>query len=132
MKNIQKKPTQKLGNKEIEAGILNNLGGVYYMQGKYKDALEIFQQAFELVGYGQSDLQKQTRNTSFINMAYAYSELENYKKAFEYQDKFFSLNSFLLKISLIQTILSSLCKSSNEITLLIKNFVFIISFTLLY
>jgi len=86
---------KKLGNKEIEAGILNNLGGVYYMQGKYKDALEIFQQAFELVGYGQSDLQKQTRNTSFINMAYAYSELENYKKAFEYQDKFFSLNDSL-------------------------------------
>lgn len=84
-----------LGNKDIEAGILNNLGGVYYMQGNYKNALEMFEQAFNLVGYGQSDLQKQTRNTSFINMAYAYSGLKNYKKAFEYQDKFFSLNDSL-------------------------------------
>ena len=86
---------QILGNKEIEAGILNNLGGVYYMQGKYKEALNVFQQAFNLVGYGQEDLQKQTRSSSYINMAYAYSGLNNYKKAFEYQDKFFSLNDSL-------------------------------------
>ena len=86
---------QILGNKEIEAGILNNLGGVYYMQGKFKEALKVFQQAFDLVGYGQEDLQKQTRRSSYINMAYAYSGLNNYKKAFEYQDKFFSLNDSL-------------------------------------
>lgn len=84
-----------LGNKEIEAGILNNIGGVYYMQEKYNDALNSFQNAFDLVGYGQSDLEKQTRNSSFINIAYAYSALENYEKAFEYQDKFFSLNDSL-------------------------------------
>jgi len=84
-----------LGNKEIEAGILNNLGSVYYMQGNYNDALSVFQEAFDLVGYGQSDLQKQTRSTSFINMAYAYSGLENYEMAFEFQDKFFSLNDSL-------------------------------------
>ncbi len=84
-----------LGNKEIEAGILNNLGGVYYMQEKYNDALNSFQQAFELVGYGQSDLEKQTRNSSYINIAYAYSALDNFEKAFEYQDKFFSLNDSL-------------------------------------
>jgi signal transduction histidine kinase len=86
---------QILGNKDIEAGILNNLGSVYYMQGKYKDALNVFQQAFNLVGFGQEDLQKQTRSRSYINMAYAYSGLKNYKKAFEYQDKFFSLNDSL-------------------------------------
>ncbi|UMB53655.1 tetratricopeptide repeat protein [Lutibacter sp. A64] len=81
-----------LGNKDIEAGILNNLGSVYYMQEKYKEALDVFQQAFDLVGFGQGDIQKQTRRSSYINMAYAYSGLKNYKKAFEYQDKFFSLN----------------------------------------
>ncbi|GGK40815.1 MULTISPECIES: tetratricopeptide repeat-containing sensor histidine kinase [Flavobacteriaceae] len=86
---------QILGNKEIEAGILNNLGGVYYMQGKFTEALDVFQQAFNLVGYGQEDLQKQTRSRSYINMAYAYSGLNNFKKAFEYQDKFFSLNDSL-------------------------------------
>ena len=86
---------QILGNKEIEAGILNNLGGVYYMQGKFEEALSVFQQAFDLVGFGQEDLQKQTRRSSYINTAYAYSGLNNYKKAFEYQDKFFSLNDSL-------------------------------------
>jgi len=86
---------QILGNKDIEAGILNNLGGIYYMQGKFKEALNVFQQAFDLVGFGQEDLQKQTRSRSYINMAYAYSGLANYKKAFEYQDKFFSLNDSL-------------------------------------
>lgn len=86
-----------LGNKDIEAGILNNIGSVYYMQGKYTNALETFQKAFDLVGFGQEDLQKQTRNKSYINMAYAYSELKDYKKAFEYQDKYFSLNDSLQK-----------------------------------
>ena len=86
---------QVLGNKEIEAGILNNLGGVYYMQGKYKEALKVFQNAFDLVGFGQEALQKQTRSSSYINMAYAYSGLNNFKKAFEYQDKYFSLNDSL-------------------------------------
>ena len=86
---------QILGNKNIEAGILNNLGGVYYMQEKYKEALNVFQKAFDLVGYGQEDIQKQTRRSSYINMAYAYGGLNNYKKAFEYQDKFFSLNDSL-------------------------------------
>ena len=65
------------------------------MQGKYKEALNVFQQAFDLVGFGQEDLQKKTRNSSYINIAYAYSGLKNYKKAFEYQDKFFSLNDSL-------------------------------------
>lgn len=86
---------QILGNKNIEAGILNNLGGVYYMQEKYKEALNVFQKAFDLVGYGEEDIQKQTRRSSYINMAYAYGGLNNYKKAFEYQDKFFSLNDSL-------------------------------------
>ncbi len=85
----------KLGNKEIEAGILNNLGSIYYMQGKYKEALQAFKKSLSIVGYGQEDLQKQARSSSFINMAYAYSGLKNYKKAFEYQDKFFSLNDSL-------------------------------------
>lgn len=81
-----------LGNIEIEAGILNNLGGIYYMKGEFNEALNVFQEALDLVGYSQSDLQKKTRSTSFINMAYAYSELGNYKKAFELQDRYFSLN----------------------------------------
>jgi len=85
----------KLGNKEIEAGILNNLGSIYYMQGKYKEALQAFKKSLSIVGFGQEELQKQTRNSSFINMAYAYSALKNYKKAFEYQDKYFSLNDSL-------------------------------------
>lgn len=86
---------KELGNKEIEAGILNNLGGIYFMQGNYKDALVVFEEAFNLVGYGQSDIQKQARSTSYINMAYAYSGLGNFEKAFEYQDKYFSLNDSL-------------------------------------
>ena len=81
-----------LGNIEIEAGILNNLGGIYYMKGEFNEALNVFQEALDLVGYSQSDLQKKTRSTSFINLAYAYSELGNYKKAFELQDRYFSLN----------------------------------------
>lgn len=84
-----------LGNKEIEAGILNNLGGIYYMKGEFNEALNVFQKALDLVDYGQSELQKKTRSTSFINMAYAYSELGNYKKAFELQDNYFSLNDSL-------------------------------------
>lgn len=86
---------QILGNLEIEAGILNNLGGIYYMQGNYSKALENFQAALNIVGYGQEDLQKQTRNSAYINMAYAYSGMGNYKKAFEFQDRFFSLNDSL-------------------------------------
>ncbi len=84
-----------IGNRDIEAGILNNLGGIYYMQGKYKNALEIFQKALSIVEYGQEELQKQTRNTAYINIAYAYSGLNNFEKAFEYQDKYFSLNDSL-------------------------------------
>lgn len=84
-----------LGNKEIEAGILNNLGGIYYMTGSYNDALTTFEKALSLVGFGQEELQKKTRSTSYINMAYAYSGLNNFEKAFEYQDKFFSLNDSL-------------------------------------
>lgn len=82
----------ELGNAEIEAGILNNLGGIYFMQGNFKDALIVFEEAFNLVGYGQSDLQKQARSTSFINRAYAYSGLGDFEKAFEFQDRYFSLN----------------------------------------
>ena len=84
-----------IGNKEIEAGILNNLGGIYYMTGNYNEALKTFQSALSLVGFGQEELQKKTRNTSYINIAYAYSGLKNFEKAFEYQDKYFSLNDSL-------------------------------------
>lgn len=84
-----------LGNKDIEAGILNNLGGIYYMQGNYKMALEKFQEALVIVGYGQSDLQKQTRNSTYINLSYAYSGLGDYKRAYEFQDRYFSLNDSL-------------------------------------
>lgn len=86
-----------LGNKDIEAGILNNLGSIYYMQGNYKEALETFQKALKIVGFGQEKLQKNTRNSSYINIAYAYSGLKKYKQAFEYQDKYFSLNDSLMQ-----------------------------------
>lgn len=79
---------KKLGNTQIEAGILNNLGSIYYMQGKYKEALEMFQKVLALVGNGKEELDKKTRRSAFINIAYAYSGLKNYKKAFEYQDKY--------------------------------------------
>lgn len=84
-----------LGNTEIEAGILNNLGGIYYMTGNYKEALKTFESALSLVGFGQEELQKKTRSTSYINIAYAYSGLNQFEKAFEYQDKYFSLNDSL-------------------------------------
>lgn len=77
-----------LGNKKIEAGILNNLGGIYYMQGKYSQALKMFQKALALVENGKSELEKKTRRSAFINIAYAYSGLKNYKKAYEFQDKY--------------------------------------------
>jgi len=77
-----------LGNKGIEAGIINNLGSIYYMQGKYSEALKMFQKALAIVGNGQKELDKKTRRSAFINMAYAYSGLKNYKKAFEFQDKY--------------------------------------------
>ena len=51
-----------LGNREIEAGILNNLGGIYYMTENYKEALKTFETALSLVGCGQEELQKKTRN----------------------------------------------------------------------
>lgn len=86
---------KSLGNKDIEAGILNNLGGVYYMQEEYNKALESFEEAFELVGYGKGDLQNQARLNSYINKAYAFSGLGNYKMAFEFQDKYFTLNDSL-------------------------------------
>lgn len=86
---------QLLGNKDIEAGILNNLGGIYYMQGDYKKALKTFQKSLSIVGLGQSKLQRNTRSKSYLNIAYAYGELKNFKKAFEYQDKYFSLNDSL-------------------------------------
>ncbi|WP_456376819.1 tetratricopeptide repeat-containing sensor histidine kinase [Lutibacter sp.] len=86
-----------LGNKDIEAGILNNLGSIYYMQGNYKEALETFQKALKIVGFGQEKIQKNTRNSSYINIAYAYSGLKKYKQAFEYQDKYFSLNDSLMQ-----------------------------------
>ncbi|MGV6845575.1 MAG: tetratricopeptide repeat-containing sensor histidine kinase [Lutibacter sp.] len=77
-----------LGNIEIEAGIINNLGSIYYMQGKYSEALKMFQKALNLVGEGKNELDKKTRRSAFINIAYAYSGLKNYKKAFEYQDRY--------------------------------------------
>lgn len=84
-----------LGNVEIEAGILNNLGGIYYMKGEYKQALKVFQSVLDLVGDGKKDLEKKARNMSYINMSYAYSGLGDYKKAFEFQEKFLTLNDSL-------------------------------------
>lgn len=84
-----------LGNKEIEAGILNNLGSIYYMTGNFQEALSTFQKALTIVGFGQEELQKKTRNSSYINIAYAYSGLGDFEKAFEFQDRYFSLNDSL-------------------------------------
>lgn len=84
-----------LGNLEIEAGILNNLGGIYYMKGEYKEALKVFQSVLDLVGNGKEDLEKKARNMSYINMSYAYGGLGDYKKAFEYQEMFLTLNDSL-------------------------------------
>lgn len=84
-----------LGNTEIEAGILNNLGGIYYMKGDYKEALNVFQTALDLVKDGDKDLEKQARNMSYINMAYAYSGLGDYKKAYDAQEMFLTLNDSL-------------------------------------
>ena len=84
-----------LGNKEIEAGILNNLGGIYYMTGDYNEALSSFENALSIVGYGQEELQKRTRSSSYINIAYAYAGLNNFEKAFEFQDRYFSLSDSL-------------------------------------
>ncbi|MCF6168948.1 tetratricopeptide repeat protein [Lutibacter sp.] len=77
-----------LGNSDIEAGIINNLGGIYYMQGKYKESLKMFQKTLSIVGDGKSELDKKTKRSAYINMAYAYSALDDYKKAYEYQDKY--------------------------------------------
>ena len=107
----------EIGNKDIEAGILNNLGTIYYMQGKNKKALETFEKAFELVGFGQNELQKKTRRSSFINIAYAYAGLNDYEKAFEYQDKYFSLSDSLqqeLKYKEISEIESKYKVEANE------------------
>ncbi|WP_456424365.1 tetratricopeptide repeat-containing sensor histidine kinase [Lutibacter sp.] len=79
---------KKLGNLDIEAGIINNLGGIYYMQGKYKESLKMFQKALSIVGDGNKELDKKTKRSAYINMAYAYSALGDYKKAYEYQDKY--------------------------------------------
>lgn len=89
---IAVKYQQFLGNKDIEAGILNNLGGIYYMQGDYRKALKSFQKTLSIVDFGQGKIQKDTRRSSYINIAYAYSGLKKYKKAFEFQDKYFTLN----------------------------------------
>lgn len=92
---IAAKNQEVIGNVDIQAGILNNLGSIYYMQGNYKDALKSFQQALDIVGYGQTDLQKQTRRSAYINIAYAYSGLNNFEQAFQYQDSYFSLSDSL-------------------------------------
>jgi len=84
-----------LGNKAVEAGIVVNLGTIYYMQGAYQKALNAFQQAYDIVGYGQEPLQRQTRQTYLINMAYVYSAQGNYQKAYEFQDRYLSLNDSL-------------------------------------
>ena len=92
---IAAKNQEVIGNIDIQAGILNNLGSIYYMQGNYNEALKSFQQALNIVGYGQSDLQKQTRRSAYINIAYAYSALNNFEQAFQYQDSYFSLSDSL-------------------------------------
>lgn len=92
---IAAKNQEFIGNIDIQAGILNNLGSIYFMQGNYKEALKSFQQALNKVGYGQTDLQKQTRRSAYINIAYAYSALNNFKQAFQYQDSYFSLSDSL-------------------------------------
>lgn len=92
---IAAKNQEFIGNIDIQAGILNNLGSIYFMQGNYKEALKSFQQSLNKVGYGQTDLQKQTRRSAYINIAYAYSALNNFKQAFQYQDSYFSLSDSL-------------------------------------
>ncbi len=84
-----------LGNVDIEAGILNNLGGIYYLQGKYQEALDAFKKTLALVKGGTDEMKRKTRSLAYINMAYAYSGLKDFEKAFEYQDKYFSLNDSL-------------------------------------
>ncbi|SDW54369.1 Signal transduction histidine kinase [Lutibacter oricola] len=86
---------KKLGNKSIEAGLLNNVGTIYCRQEKYKEALKSFKSALEIVKDGESDLEKQARNVSYINIAYAYSGLGRYKEAYENQDVYLELNDSL-------------------------------------
>ncbi len=88
---------KKLGDKEMEAGIYNNLGGIYSMQGKHSNSLQLFKKALQIVGYGKKELQQQIRIQSLSNVAYTYFELKNYEKAYEYQDAYISLRDTLDK-----------------------------------
>lgn len=88
---------KKIGNKELEAGIYNNLGGIYSMQGKHSASLRLFKKALKIVGYGQEKLQEQIRSQSLNNIAYSYFQLKKYEEAYTYQEAYIMLRDTLDK-----------------------------------
>lgn len=89
---------KKIGNKETEAIVTNNLASIYLMQGNSKKALEKSEYVLDILGYNFSNLSRKARSSAYLNMAYAYSNLKEYKKAFQYQDKYFHLNDSILQL----------------------------------
>ena len=64
----------------------NNIGGVYFDQGKYEEALKLYYKALEIAEKVLDPLHPELA-TIYGNIGFAYKGMKNYEKALEYLEK---------------------------------------------
>jgi tetratricopeptide (TPR) repeat protein len=69
------------------ATALINYGNTFYRRKEYEKAIEIYKQSVELLQNSHLSKLLNIKEDSFQNISWAYSELDKYKLAYEYQDK---------------------------------------------
>ncbi|GAA4757611.1 ATP-binding protein [Flavobacterium hankyongi] len=83
---------KKIGKRENIANTLNDFG-IYYInvEKNYPKALEKFFEAIELFDVSSNSNNSRVLNISYANISYCYEKMGNYKKALEYNNKYYEL-----------------------------------------
>ena len=83
---------KKIGKRENIANTLNDFG-IYYInvEKNYPKALEKFFEAIALYDVSSNSNNSRVLNISYANISYCYEKMGNYKKALEYNNKYYEL-----------------------------------------
>lgn len=77
---------QKTNNKIDEAGARNNLGNIYFSEGKFEKSKEIYSEAINLIRNFNSNRAIQNKAFLYSNLAWAMRKLKEYK-AYDYLEE---------------------------------------------
>jgi tetratricopeptide (TPR) repeat protein len=72
---------KELGNRNVEATMLNNIAGILDKKGEYDKALRYYEEALRLTA------NEKDKSTTYNNMAIIYSKIGDFKKAVDYLKK---------------------------------------------